>query len=50
VSEAIEIAARIGASRTIFTHLAHEIDYGAPAVPLPAGVEFGYDGLAFDFE
>jgi phosphoribosyl 1,2-cyclic phosphate phosphodiesterase len=50
VSEAIAIAERIGASRTIFTHLAHEIDYGAPAVPLPAGVEFGYDGLAFDFQ
>jgi phosphoribosyl 1,2-cyclic phosphate phosphodiesterase len=50
VSEAIAIAERIGASRTIFTHLAHEIDYGAPAVPLPAGVEFGYDGLAFDVQ
>lgn len=50
VQQAIEAAARIGAGRTILTHLAHEIDYGAPAVPLPAGVEFGYDGLAFDVE
>lgn len=50
VTEAIAIAERIGASRTIFTHLAHEIDYGAPAVPLPAGMEFGYDGLAFDVQ
>ena len=48
VEEAIQAAARIGAARTIFTHLTHDIDYGNPAVPLPAGVEFGYDGLAFD--
>lgn len=48
VTEAIAIAERIGAARTIFTHLAHEIDYGAPAVELPSGVELGYDGLAFD--
>ena len=50
VEEAIEVSRRIGASRTIFTHLAHEIDYGSPAVPLPPGMEFGYDGLAFDVE
>lgn len=50
VEEAIGVAARIGASRTIFTHLAHEIDYGAPSVPLPPGVEFGYDGLAFSVD
>jgi len=48
VGAATEATARIGAARTIFTHLTHDIDYGHPAVPLPAGVEFGYDGLAFD--
>lgn len=48
VPEAVDVAARIGASRTILTHLAHEIDHDAPAVPLPPGVEFGYDGLVFD--
>jgi phosphoribosyl 1,2-cyclic phosphate phosphodiesterase len=50
VGEAIAVAQRIGSSRTIFTHLAHEIDYGDPQVPLPPGVEFGYDGLTFDVE
>ena len=49
VAEAIAVAERIGASRTIFTHLAHEIDYGDPSM-LPAGVEFGYDGLAFQVD
>lgn len=50
VEEALVLADRLGARRTIFTHLAHEIDYAAPAVPLPAGVEFGYDGLAFQVD
>ena len=45
VQEAIEAAQRIGARRTVLTHLGHEIDHGAPAEPLPPGVEFGYDGL-----
>jgi len=48
VDEAVEAARRIGARRTILTHLAHDIDFGTPAVPLPAGVELGYDGLVFD--
>jgi phosphoribosyl 1,2-cyclic phosphate phosphodiesterase len=48
VEEALAAAARIGAGRTILTHLAHDIDHGAPALPLPVGVELGHDGLAFD--
>lgn len=49
VNEAIAVSERIGASRTIFTHLAHEIDYGDPSM-LPPGVEFGYDGLVFQVD
>lgn len=48
VAEGLEAAARIGAEQTYFTHLNHEIDYDAPAVQLPRGVEFAYDGLSFD--
>lgn len=47
VEQATEAAERIGARRTIFTHMTHEVDHGDP---LPAGVEFGYDGLVFDAE
>jgi phosphoribosyl 1,2-cyclic phosphate phosphodiesterase len=47
VEEAIAVARRIGARRTIFTHMTHEVDHEDP---LPPGVEFGYDGLAFDAE
>ena len=48
VEEAIRVAARIGAARTVLTHIAHEIDHDAPAVPLPPGVELGYDGLVLE--
>jgi phosphoribosyl 1,2-cyclic phosphate phosphodiesterase len=50
VEEAVAAAARIGARRTYLTHLAHDIDYAAPAVALPAGVELGYDGLVLDLD
>jgi phosphoribosyl 1,2-cyclic phosphate phosphodiesterase len=50
VEEAMEAAAQIGARRTILTHLTHDVDYDAPQVPLAPGVEFGYDGLAFDVD
>jgi phosphoribosyl 1,2-cyclic phosphate phosphodiesterase len=48
IQEAVEAAARIGASRTVLTHLSHEVDYAAPQFPLPEGVELGYDGLVLD--
>jgi phosphoribosyl 1,2-cyclic phosphate phosphodiesterase len=47
VEQAVEVAERIGARRTIFTHMTHEVDHDDP---LPAGVELGYDGLVFDAE
>ena len=50
VEEAIAAAERIGARRVILTHLAHEIDHDNPAVPLPPGVEFGYDGLVLTID
>ena len=48
IGEAVEAAARIGASRTLLTHLAHEVDHSALEVDLPAGVEIGYDGLVLE--
>ncbi|HSS79509.1 MAG TPA: MBL fold metallo-hydrolase [Thermoanaerobaculia bacterium] len=48
--EALAAAARVGAKRTIFTHITHEVDHDSLAMQLPPGVELGYDGLAFDAE
>lgn len=50
LAEASQAAQRIGARRTIFTHLAHDVDHSAPAHPLPAGIELGYDGLTLDVD
>lgn len=48
IREALAAAERIGARRTIFTHLTHEVDAANPRFPLPRGVEFGHDGLSFE--
>jgi phosphoribosyl 1,2-cyclic phosphate phosphodiesterase len=49
LEQALDAAARVGARRTILTHIAHEIDHANLRVSLPAGVEIGYDGLVVDF-
>ncbi len=46
VDQAIEIAAQIGASRTYFTHMTHDILYAKHNAELPEGIAFGYDGLS----
>jgi phosphoribosyl 1,2-cyclic phosphate phosphodiesterase len=45
VAEALAIAARVGAKRTLLTHLSHELPHEATNAALPAGVELAYDGL-----
>ncbi|WKZ32291.1 MAG: GPMC system MBL fold metallohydrolase [Thermodesulfobacteriota bacterium] len=45
ISQALEAAGKIGAPRTIFTHLSHNVLYGRDGKTLPPGVEFAYDGL-----
>ncbi len=44
IPQAIEAARRIGAPRTLLTHLSHDVDPGRHAHLLPSGVEFAYDG------
>jgi phosphoribosyl 1,2-cyclic phosphate phosphodiesterase len=48
LEQAIDWARRIGAKRTFFTHIAHEILHAEIAPSLPAGMELAYDGLAID--
>lgn len=46
--ESLAAARRIGARRTILTHIAHDIDHADLHVPLPPGVEIGHDGLVVE--
>ena len=45
LEEALAVAARVAARRTLFVHMSHDIDHAATSAWLPAGVEFAYDGL-----
>ena len=49
VSEAVALAGRIGATRTLLTHIVHRHRHADLAARLPAGVEPAYDGLVVPF-
>ncbi len=46
IEEAIAAAQRVGADRTVFVHMTHDVLHARDAAALPAGIEFGFDGLA----
>ena len=48
IPEAIALAQRIGARRTLLTHLSHETGHQELADRLPPGIEPGYDGLVVE--
>jgi phosphoribosyl 1,2-cyclic phosphate phosphodiesterase len=48
VAEAIEASARIGAERSYFTHICHDLPHAATCARLPAGVQLAYDGLVLE--
>jgi phosphoribosyl 1,2-cyclic phosphate phosphodiesterase len=48
LDRAIEEARRIGAARTLFTHIAHELSHAAVSAELPPGIELAYDGLTLE--
>ena len=48
LAEAIEAAQRIGARRTLFTHMCHHLAHEATNAKLPAGMSLAYDGLSLD--
>jgi phosphoribosyl 1,2-cyclic phosphate phosphodiesterase len=48
VPEAVRAAARIGADRTYFTHISHELGHAETCARLPRGVELAYDGLVLE--
>ncbi|MDT8324498.1 MAG: MBL fold metallo-hydrolase [Bacteroidota bacterium] len=44
LEEAIDVAQRVGARRTLFTHIAHNIQHRRDSALLPDNMEFSYDG------
>lgn len=45
LDEAIDVARGVGAKRTLFTHVSHELEHAATSAALPPGMELAYDGL-----
>ena len=48
VEQAVEAARRIGARRTLFTHMTHDLPHAATCDALPEGISLAYDGLELD--
>jgi phosphoribosyl 1,2-cyclic phosphate phosphodiesterase len=48
LDEAVEVAGRIGARRTYFTHMCHDLPHEATNARLPGGMELAYDGLVLE--
>jgi len=48
VAEATDAALRIGAERTFFTHIAHDLGHAETCARLPRGVELAYDGQVLE--
>lgn len=46
---AIEVAQRLGARKTYFTHLSHDYDHDETNASLPESIELAYDGLELEF-
>ena len=48
LGEAVEAARRIGARRTLFTHMCHHLPHEATNAKLPDGMRLAHDGLTLD--
>ena len=42
------MARRIGARRTLFTHMTHDLPHAATCNALPEGISLAYDGLEIE--
>jgi len=48
LAEAVAAGERIGARRTLFTHMCHHLPHEATNAKLPAGMSLAHDGLTLD--
>ncbi|MBS0615931.1 MAG: MBL fold metallo-hydrolase [Verrucomicrobia bacterium] len=49
VEDAIQFAKKVGAAKTYFSHISHDVDHEAVSKKLPRGIELAYDGLEVTF-
>ena len=45
LTEAVDVARQVGAARTYFTHMCHDLRHADTNAKLPSGIELAYDGL-----
>jgi phosphoribosyl 1,2-cyclic phosphate phosphodiesterase len=50
IDEAVEVVARLGATRAYFTHISHDLAHAETCARLPPGVELAYDGQVLELE
>ncbi|MEZ5420833.1 MAG: MBL fold metallo-hydrolase [Vicinamibacterales bacterium] len=50
LSEAVAVATRIGAGRTLFTHICHDLPHAATNAALPPGMALAHDGQTLDLD
>ena len=48
LDEAVAMAGRVGAKRTLFTHIAHDLAHDETCARLPVGMALAHDGLVID--
>jgi phosphoribosyl 1,2-cyclic phosphate phosphodiesterase len=48
IDQAVDMARRIGARQTYFTHIAHELGHEATCAGLPSGMALAYDGQVLE--
>lgn len=50
LDEAVAVAKRLAARRTLFTHICHDLEHEATNAALPSGMALAYDGLMIDLK
>lgn len=50
VAQAVTVAKRIGAARTLFTHISHDLAHEATCASLPEGMALAFDGQILEIE
>jgi len=50
LDQAVEVAQRVGAKRTLLTHISHELEHEATNAMLPEGIELAYDGQRIELK